>query len=150
MESIKLITLLNTFLNDKDYLHSNRLLDLSIVDEKVGGIIISYIFLNDEYYLSDIKHLIEHGANINYQENDNFNCLYSAYYTEDITLIDELLKLGANPNTIESFEKESLLDWANFERWYIGEICNESIDFIDSYIELLIKYGAKSYSDITR
>jgi len=148
MESNNLIALLSTFMKEEDYLDSNPLQDLRMVDKKVGGIIISYIFLNDEYYLSDIKLLIKHGSNINYQENDHFNCLYSAYYTEDITLIEELLKLGATPNSIDSCEKESLLDWANFERWYIGEVCNKSIDFIDSYIELLIKYGAKSYSEI--
>jgi len=96
-----------------------------------------------------IKLLIDLGVDLNY-EYEGTNCLYIACLTYKSELVELLLKFGANPNCVGSAQSESLLDWAEFEHWFIitdnyGQI---AVDEMRRIIDLLKKYGAKHKNEM--
>ena len=72
--------------------------------------------------------------------------MFSACLTRNYEVIEFLLQRGANPNCISY--PESLLDWVEWDHWFEK---NERSDWADEYlpiIELLKKFGAKSYREL--
>ena len=93
--------------------------------------------------------LIELGADMDYHDEDEFNCLWDAGDVWHPELLEFMLKRGANPNCI-SFG-ESLLDWFISDRWHEESTWGNSrkgLEPIAKVIELLKQYGAKHTSEL--
>jgi ankyrin repeat protein len=96
-----------------------------------------------------IRLLIELGINLNYAQDNCFNCLSMAFHKGNISVIEMLLKAGANPNCIIHELDLSLLDLAELDVLYEETQENdEDVEFMKDVIELLKKHGAKSSSEI--
>lgn len=75
---------------------------------------------------------------------EGFNVLYDAFCTNNLDLVEFLLKAGASPNLTDE-HGVSILDWAvEKKNYYEHEYYEELFAFASRCIEILIKYGAKS------
>jgi ankyrin repeat protein len=115
-----------------------------------NNILISAIAYQDwhEINLDALQFLLDLGV-INYTY-EGTNCLYMACLTQDVELVEFLLKAGANPNCrVEPHE--SLLDWAVFEEG-LFEIDGYEKDRknMEDIILILRKYGAEHWNESYR
>lgn len=103
-----------------------------------------------EYFdlpLANIQLIIDLGADLEYG-TEGFNCLFDACLTQNYNLVELLLKAGASPNCISIFPIESLLDWAECDR-FIEENNGESgAKAMAKIIKLLKKFGAKHFTEL--
>ena len=98
-----------------------------------------------------IQLLIELGANVNYIDDDNCNCLWSAMHVWIPELLEMLLKAGANPNLISQGENMTILDWLSADQHYEEANMNRGgAEPLAKMVALLKQYGAKYTSEITQ
>lgn len=98
--------------------------------------------------LEIIKHLVQHGADVNLKTRGGTNCLLFALMGEDYELIKLLLEAGAKPNCTFRSTGTSLLDLAKeaveiYEDEYILEERR-----MRQIVNLLKGYGAKTSDEI--
>jgi len=95
------------------------------------------------------KFLIELGADVNFEDEDSFNCLFEASLSWSPVLVKLLLDLGANPNSISPDLHQSILDYAKSDRFY-EETYNSANGekYLGQIVCLLEDCGAKSYSEL--
>jgi ankyrin repeat protein len=124
--------------------------NINAIDKGGESVLINTIFLNGhETNLQAIQLIIDLGADVNYTEEDFFNCLFDAALTHNPELVELLLKAGTNPNSISLEDSESLLDWAYSEWGYVElEYDEEATKQMESIVKLLEKYGAKFSRDL--
>ena len=94
--------------------------------------------------LKNIQLIINLGTDLNYTV-EGLNCLSDACRTENLELIELLLKAGANPNCIseEPEVRWSLLDWAEADWEYEDFHETDKVEITEKIIALLKSYGAK-------
>lgn len=86
---------------------------------------------------------LEHGT-------EGFNCLFDACLTQNYTLVELLLKAGANPNCISTTsDHESLLDWAECDRFVEENNGESGAKAMAKIIKLLKKFGAKHFTELS-
>jgi ankyrin repeat protein len=124
--------------------------NINAIDKGGESVLKNTIFLNGQKTnLQAIQLIIDLGADVNYAEEDFFNCLFDAALTHNPELVELLLKAGANPNSISLEDSESLLDWAYFEWSYVElEYDEEATQQMESIVKLFEKYGAKFSRDL--
>jgi predicted protein tyrosine phosphatase len=105
--------------------------------ESMFKVVIAYMDYH-EIKLDTLQFMIELGVDLNY-EMDGTNCLHRACITQNVELVEFLLKAGANPNcSVDGYG--FLLDYAEYDHWSDK---NES----RKIIEILKKYRAKSHKE---
>ena len=95
------------------------------------------------------KLLVELGADVNFEDEDSFNCLFEASLSWSPGLVKLLLDLGANPNSISPCMNQSILDYVRSDRFY-EETHNSAggEKYLGQIVCLLEDCGAKSYSEL--
>jgi hypothetical protein len=128
--------------------------NINAIDNKGDSVLIDAIGNTSKGYdnpldILFIQLIIDLGADVNYTEENCFNCLFDAALTYNPVLVELLLKAGANPNCISVEDSESLLDWAYFEWRYVElEYDDEATKQMEVIVKLLEKYGAKFSRDL--
>ena len=99
--------------------------------------------------LGIFKLLVELGADVNFEDEDSFNCLFEASLSWSPGLVKLLLDLGANPNSISPCMNQSILDYVRSDRFY-EETHNSAggENYLGQIVCLLEDCGAKSYSEL--
>ncbi len=104
-----------------------------------------------EYFdlpLANIQLIIDLGADLEYG-TEGFNCLFDACLTQNYNLVELLLKAGANPNCISTVSyRESLLDWAECDRFVEENNGESGAKAMAEIIKLLKKFGAKHFTEL--
>ena len=88
--------------------------------------------------LKELKLLIELGADVKWQDNGGFDCLFGAILSWVPELVELVLQAGANPNCTQ--DEETILAYAATE---YSHAYYEAQEELEQIMQLLEKYGAK-------
>ncbi len=99
------------------------------------------VMQDDENLLDKVKFLVANGADVNYTV-EGFNSLFSACIAKKYSVVEFLLKSGANPNCVSTEDESSLLQSIELDLWVEEELGGDTM-IISKIIELLIQYGGK-------